>query len=218
MRAAARPLRVRRARVARPARGSRRVQTWLHGVLWPLHESLSRALGHLTRGDATWRPGAARLEGLHEAAACLGGAGRTNLDDLLAHDGAHLRPALERHATAIGVLLTASAEAQRTYEALVRQVAARDRHTRDPDDGDVAAVAAALVNATIDLSSGPGLLDRLQRDLPALRAARPPALDAACRDALVATDALLAEIEALRRTLCDTYDLAPAPVAVHNGR
>jgi hypothetical protein len=187
-----------------------------------MHEYLARSREHLSRGDVTWRPATGRLDGLHDAASCLGVAARTNLGDLLDRDGAGLRPAIERHAAALAALLTAAIEAQRTYEALVRQAARHDRHTRHADDAGIAAVAADLVNATVDSTTGPEvrLVDQLRHELPALRAARPTALDAACREAVAATDALIAEIEALRRALCDAYDLAPAPIVAlaHHGR
>jgi hypothetical protein len=186
-------------------------------VLWPLHEDLSRAREHLGRGDATWRHAAGRPEGLHDVASCLGAAARANLDDLLARDGAPLRPAIVRHAAAITALSTAAREAQATYEALVRQAAGHDRHARHVDDAGIAALAADLVNATVESTAGPeaALLDDLRRELPAVRAARPTALDAAFREALAATDALLEAIDALRGTLCDTYDLPPAPPTLH---
>lgn len=203
-------------RPTRPHRGSLRVQGWLYTVLWPLHEALLRVVRHLERGDSTWRHGVARLEGIRDVHGFLSPAGRVNLTDLLTHDGAELLPALDRYAAAVAHLTSAASDAQGVFERLLREALAKHRRGRT-DEAAVAMLAERLVDDTLYDEPEAPLLDVLRHDLPHLREARPPLLEAALRDAAQATMALIADVNALRTFLCDTYDLPPAPVITRNG-
>ena len=205
-----------RPRRPRPERGSLRVQAWLYSVLWPLHREVSRALTHLERGDATWRHGPARLESLHDAAWHLSPAGREILDDLLASCDPAIRELLERYRRALTRLASAAAEGQRGLEDAIRH-ALRGLRAREPSPDAIAAVAADLVNLNLDGNGGveDALLATLRPVLGELRVARAGFLDEPVGEALAAARALLDEITALRRALCDRYDLPPAPVLLH---
>ncbi len=196
--------------------GSLRVQGWLYSALWPLREEMVGAITHLERGDATWRHGSAHLEWLRDPRHHLGAAGRVNLDDLITVHGGQLGNLLEHYAASLAALVTAATDAQVVFERVVRQIS-RERRIRDAGDDVVGAVAADLVNDNLDGNQGGegALIMALRDELPRLRAARPPRLDDAYREAAAAASALLAEIDDVRRELCDACDLPPAPITVN---
>jgi len=198
-------------------RGSLRVQAWLHSALWPLHEVLHRGAVHLEAGDITWRHATGRLDGIRDALGALGAAGRANLADLLEAEGESLRAPIERHELAVSRLTAAAAEAQTVLARAIRDVAGRGRGRFG--DGDISGLAQVLINGTFEheVTSG-ALLDAVHDHLARLRDARPHMLDAARVEAADAIRALLDAVDALRRALCDRYDLPPAPIIIpHTG-
>jgi hypothetical protein len=203
-------------------RGSLRVQGWLYTVLWPLHEALVRELVHLEAGDATWRHTTERLEGLRTPAAHLDAAGRVNLEDLIAVDSPDLRAAIDECTAAQTRLADAARQAHDELAIEVREAISRTRHRFHDGDADaVETIAEDLVNRTVDRHIGSReamLIDVLRDHLPYLRNGHHPALEAAFRDAVDATRALLVLVESARERLCDRYDLPPAPVVVHAPR
>jgi hypothetical protein len=192
------------------------VQGWLYSALWPLREEMAAAVPHLERGDATWRHGSAHLEWLRDPRHHLGAAGRVNLDDLITIHGGELGHRLEHYAASLAALAAAATDAQGVFERVVKQIS-RERRLRDSSDDVVGAVAADLVNDNLDGNRGAEgvLIAALRDELPRLRASRPARLDDAYREAAATAAALLAEIDDVRRELCDACDLPPAPITVN---
>lgn len=205
-------------RIVAPARGSLRVQAWLHSAIWPLLEAAEHELDMLGSGDITWRRAHRKLDALRPAIEYLPRASRANLLDMLqAEEAEDVTAAIEAHAEAIHALEGAATAAQAALEAgyiktaLTSAAKKEARKLANPEI--IAHIAERVVNKSdhafgVEGEAYAALAPALPGfyNLPELRA-----LEDARVSVQAATEDLVGKLETLQAVLCDAYDLPPAP-------
>jgi len=200
-----------------PAPGSLRVQAWLHAGIWPLRQTLTRELLLLEQGHLTWSAEGQRLDGFRPARSQLGPAGAANLEDLIAVHAPELAPLCEAQEQSIAQVITAAGVAQvQLVEREIKDALARSGQRKPVDPRLLPGLAAAVINRSIghDISIDRSTLDAVRPHLEAIpRVGALAAVDQAHARLVAATQALSAALDETSATLCDAYDLPPAPLA-----
>ncbi len=214
----------------KPEKGSDRPRAWLYGVLNPLVEALAREKELLARGNLTWRHRTGRPEFLATPEQYLNVSGRANLRDLLRFYP-DVAAQIQRHDE---LLQDAVAAAKVVYDELMSSpdfdqhamLAASEWKLAFPEEAQFWSSPAQLKGLAAEriineIDEVPGhYVDSSFWSIAKQGLARfstgAAMLELKRRRALLAadTDDLLRTLNALQDTICDEYDLPPAPFSV----